>query len=118
MSVNATHSVPNGSKRRGRPPSPTRAALRQIMGTEWSERTFARFYWAYCTLVDIELAGVGGCYKRAIALCTRPGGSVNVSRLVRVAEIAQIEYELSTMDEAERVKQLDQLEQFESEVLA
>lgn len=76
-----TTSMPIGTKR-GRPASAARAHLRQLM-SEMSDRTFARFWWAWT--VFAELDAMDTLYIDAVNRATRPNGSLNVAALERSA---------------------------------
>jgi hypothetical protein len=82
---------PNGMRKAGRKPDPLKATLRPLF-SEYSERTLAR----YCNAVRrLQALGVGqgidvndpnSPYIKALKICTRPNGSVNVARLSQMAD--------------------------------
>jgi hypothetical protein len=68
----------------GRPPDPYRRYMRDLF-SEWSDRTFARYWSAFNTL---RYFGGDDAYLAALAEATRPNGSLNVAVLERRASQA------------------------------
>ncbi len=93
---------------RGKPgpkPDPHRAYLRRLFA-EWSDRTFASYYLAFRQLAVLAEEGViTDARRRQITRdCTRPNGSVNVSKFARIADdlAAMWVASLSDVEEAPR----------------
>lgn len=70
----------------GRPRSPSLDLWRQMFGEDWSERTIARFDAAMRKLDSAREISGRDESSEAIVLATRPNGTVNVSKLLRVAD--------------------------------
>ena len=76
----------------GRPVDPFKSTLR-LMFSEYSDRTFERYYLAYRRLQGLgvlqgvaEMSDPASPYAKALKICTRPNGSVDVTRLSQIAE--------------------------------
>jgi|SRR5512134_3710316 hypothetical protein len=85
-----TDQMPNGTKSTGKSgpkPDPARATMRRLF-SDWSDRTFARYWKAHQLLVALMQEGAldRDGYEQAIKDSTRPSGSINVTRLSRIAE--------------------------------
>jgi hypothetical protein len=70
------------ARKRGRPPNPDRARIRSAVPPGWSDRTFARFWWAVIWLKRIE--GQEGL-EAAMRRSRWKNGHTNVSKLRREA---------------------------------
>lgn len=74
----------NGDARAVKPPGPQASEHRRAMRytlREMSDRTFARY------LKSVKMIrACGGDAKQAVSECARPNGSINVSKLERLAE--------------------------------
>jgi hypothetical protein len=71
-----------GDPSRVRKPGPKRSLMRSVLPAEWSPRAQARFAQAMRMLED---AGGGAEKQQAVKTASRPNGSVNVSKLLRIA---------------------------------
>ena len=69
------------SSKPGPKPDPARAYARKLF-SEWSERTFAT-YWSAMQRLDV---GGEDAKRAALAAAIRPNGSINVSKLARIAD--------------------------------
>ena len=79
-----THGSADVVQQRGRKPDPDKIAARKTF-KEWSPRTFER-YWSAITL--LKASGISEEEQRqAIRNATRKWGSINVARLIDVAEV-------------------------------
>lgn len=90
-----TEHVPNGtSSRPGPKPDPYRAFVRQMF-SEWSDRTFARYWKAHTRLLALKEHGVidgDDGFKAVLARATRPNGSINVVKLDRISEAIALDW--------------------------
>ena len=79
------------NSRPGPKPDEHRRLLRSLF-PEWSERTFATYYKAYCQLTMLDRfngadsTAEGSCFREAIMAVRRPNGTLNVTRLAEIAE--------------------------------
>jgi hypothetical protein len=79
-------------RKSGRPVDPFKVMLRQTF-QNCSDRTFERFYLAYRRLQGLgvlqgvaEVSDPASPYAKALKICARPNGSVDVARFSQVAE--------------------------------
>lgn len=71
---------------RGRKPKPSASLLKEAF-KEWSPRTIASYTKAFEQLAAVqEITGSDSLLVDCIKRCTRPNGSVNVSKFARLAE--------------------------------
>jgi hypothetical protein len=79
------HGSTDTVKKRGPRPDEFKAKIKTLMmnGSEWSQRTFERYWQAYKMLAE---SGASEDERRQLR-AARPDGSVNVSKLVRGAEM-------------------------------
>lgn len=84
-----TDQTPTGTSpgKPGPKPDQARATMRSLF-SDWSDRTFARYWKAHSLLVALMQEGAidRAGYEQAIKDSTRPSGSVNVTKLGRIAE--------------------------------
>ena len=73
-----------GSSKPGPKPDSYRAAVRKMMA-EMSDRTFDTFWAAFCTIRTFD---GDDALQAALKAATRPNGSLNVSKLSRLADSA------------------------------
>lgn len=78
--------MPNGS-RPGPKPDPYRARVRALF-SEYSDRTFARYWRAHTRLMVLKEYGAidQAGFRDAIARATRPNGTINVTKLADISE--------------------------------
>lgn len=71
------------------------------MRAEWSDRTFATYYGAWCPLAEMKQLGAitEDEQRDIILLCTRPNGSVNLCKFARIAE-ARAAFYVTSPDES------------------
>lgn len=74
-----------GSSKPGPKPDRYRAMMRKMMADNMSDRTFDTFWTAFCTIKEFD---GDDALQAALKAITRPNGSLNVSKLRRLADSA------------------------------
>lgn len=69
--------------------------------SDWSDRTFARYWKAHSLLIALMHEGAldRAGYEQAIKASTRPSGSINVTKLGRIAEAKLMLWLVNQSDE-------------------
>ena len=77
----------------GPKPDPMRRFTRKQL-SEWSDRTFVTFWRARRVLDDLVKLGIISDEERRAAhsVATRPNGSINVSKIARIADALLVEH--------------------------
>lgn len=83
-----------GTSSRGRPgpkPDPDRAVIRQMF-SDWSDRTFARYWKAFRRAQALVEYGVVDSFESVLKKASRPNGSINVSKFDQITEAIALDW--------------------------